>query len=104
MRSQSLVPSGEPRLTFDSAPKSHMALYKAFHEGDYKRAKKLQDILADGDLAQQKLGVAGLKTIVSEWYGYGSGLARSPLPSGNVEAMHAQKGPLDALRALEESL
>lgn len=81
-----------------------MALYKAFHDGDYKRAKKLQDILADGDLAQQKLGVAGLKLIVSEWYGYGSGLARSPLPCGNPEAMQAQKGPLDALLDLEKSL
>lgn len=60
--------------------------------------------MADGDLAQQKLGVAGLKLIVSTWYGYGNGRARSPLPSGNSEAMQAQKGPLDALLELEKSL
>lgn len=87
-----------------SAPKAHVALYKAYRDEDYKRARKIQDILADGDLAQQKLGVAGLKLIVSQWYGYGSGLARSPLPSGSLEAMRAQDGPLNALLELEKSL
>jgi hypothetical protein len=52
----------------------------------------------------QKLGVAGLKLIVKEYYGYGSGLARSPLPSGSEEALRGQKGVLDRLMELELSL
>jgi dihydrodipicolinate synthase/N-acetylneuraminate lyase len=87
-----------------SAPKAHVALHKAFNEGDYKRAKQLQDVLADGDLAMQKLGVAGLKLIVKSYYGYGNGLARSPLPNANEEAFKGQKGVLDKLMDLEFSL
>jgi dihydrodipicolinate synthase/N-acetylneuraminate lyase len=87
-----------------SAPRTHVALHKAFLEGDYKRAKELQDVLADGDLAMQKLGVAGLKWIVKSYYGYGNGLARSPLPNANEEAFGAQKGVLDELMKLEFSL
>jgi dihydrodipicolinate synthase/N-acetylneuraminate lyase len=91
-------------LLISSAPKAHVALFKAFQEGDYKRAKDLQDVLADGDLAMQKLGVAGLKFIVKSYYGYGSGIARSPLPCANEEAFAAQKGVLDELMKLEFSL
>ena len=87
-----------------SAPKAHVALFKAFQEGDYKRAKDLQDVLADGDLAMQKLGVAGLKLIVKSHYGYGNGIARSPLPCANEEAFKGQKGVLDELMDLEFSL
>ena len=87
-----------------SAPKAHVALFKAFQEGDYKRAKDLQDILADGDLAMQKLGVAVLKLIVKSHYGFGNGIARSPLPCANEEAFKGQKGVLDELMDLEFSL
>jgi dihydrodipicolinate synthase/N-acetylneuraminate lyase len=87
-----------------SAPKAHVAIQNAFLAGDYKKAKDLQDTLADGDLAMQKLGVAGLKLIVKTYYGYGNGLARSPLPNANAEALQGQKGPLDKLMDLEFSL
>jgi hypothetical protein len=52
----------------------------------------------------QKLGVAGLKFIVKGYYGYGNGLARSPLPNANEEAFGVQKGVLDKLMDLEFSL
>ena len=52
----------------------------------------------------QKLGVAGLKLIVKSYYGYGSGIARSPLPCANEEAFKGQKGVLDELMDLEFSL
>jgi len=92
------------RRANSSAPKAHVALHKAFNEGDFKKAKQLQDVLADGDLAMQKLGVAGLKFIVKSYYGYGNGLARSPLPNANEEAFGVQKGVLDKLMELEFSL
>jgi len=60
--------------------------------------------LADGDLAMQKLGVAGLKWIVKSYYGYGNGLARSPLPGASEEAFNGQKATLDRLMDLEFSL
>jgi hypothetical protein len=52
----------------------------------------------------QKLGVAGLKWIVKSYYGYGNGLARSPLPRANVDAFQGQKKVLDKLMDLEFSL
>jgi hypothetical protein len=52
----------------------------------------------------QKLGVAGLKLIVKTYYGYGSGLARSPLPNANAEALAGQRAVLDKLMDLESSL
>ena len=52
----------------------------------------------------QKLGVAGLKWIVKSYYGYGNGLARSPLPGANEEAFNGQKATLDRLMDLEFSL
>jgi len=52
----------------------------------------------------QKLGVAGLKFIVKSYYGYGNGLARSPLPNANEDAFGVQKGVLDKLMELEFSL
>lgn len=102
--SSAFSPSVVCRRADGSAPKAHVALYKAFNQGDYKRAKQLQDVLADGDLAMQKLGVAGLKFIVKTYYGYGNGLARSPLPGANEEAFNGQKEVLDKLMDLEFSL
>lgn len=81
-----------------------MALIKAFQKGDYTRARQLQDLLADADLAQQKLGVSGLKLAVSEYFGYGSGKARSPLPAGDLQKFNAVKGSLDQLVELEKNL
>jgi len=86
------------------APKSHAALYKAWTAGDLKGAKKIQDVLADADLAQQKLGVPGLKLAVSHYFGYGSGVARSPLPTGDGAKLASLADPLQKLVDLENSL
>ncbi|WVF66077.1 hypothetical protein IAT40_000816 [Kwoniella sp. CBS 6097] len=86
------------------APKAHAALYQAWTAGDLKRAKKIQDLLSDADLAQSKLGVAGLKLAVSKYFGYGSGIARSPLPKGNEATLAAQDAQLGKLVEFESSL
>ena len=87
-----------------SAPKTHVALYKAWTAGDLAKAKQIQDLLSDADLAQTKLGVAGLKLATSHYFKYGSGKARNPLPSGNPTALDAQKEVLDKLYQFETSL
>ena len=87
-----------------SAPKAHVALHKAHLDGDLARARELQTVLAEGDLAQSKLGVAGLKLAVSNYFGYGSGRARRPLPDGGNDALAAQTKVLDRLIQLEKSL
>ena len=87
-----------------SAPKVHVALYKACQARDYDKAKSLQDLISDADLAQSKLGVAGLKLAVSHCFGYGSGQARSPLPNGKAAVLEAQSGVLDRLIEMEKSL
>lgn len=86
------------------APKTHVALYNAWTAGDLAKAKEIQDLLSDADLAQSKLGVAGLKLATSHYFKYGSGKARNPLPSGNPSALEAQKGILDKLYQFETSL
>lgn len=86
------------------APKAHVALYIAWTAGDIAKAKEIQDLLSDADLAQSKLGVAGLKLATSHYFKYGSGKARNPLPSGNPSALEAQKGILDKLYQFETSL
>ena len=82
----------------------HVALYKACRAGDWEKAKALQDLIADSDLAQSKLGVAGLKLAVSQYFRYGSGQARSPLPNGNPTVLDAQKVVLERLIQMEKSL
>ncbi|OCF36237.1 hypothetical protein I316_02110 [Kwoniella heveanensis BCC8398] len=86
------------------APKAHAALFRAWTSGDLKKAKEIQDLLSDADLAQSKLGVSGLKLAVSKYFGYGSGIARSPLQKGNETTLSAQEAQLSKLVEFESSL
>ena len=81
-----------------------MAVYERISAGDLKGAKEVQDVLSDADSSQQKLGVAGLKLAVSHYFGYGSGMARSPLQMVDPSRLAAQEGPLGRLVALENRL
>ena len=94
----------DDKRTLFRAPKAHVAVYERFMAGDLKAAKAVQDVLADADLSQQKLGVSGLKFAVSHYFGYGSGRARSPLPAGDDMRLQAEEVPLKALVDLENSL
>ena len=87
-----------------SAPKAHVALYQAVMKGDLKRARELQNIISDADLAQQKLGVSGMRYAVTQYFGYGAGHPRIPMPQPNVAVFEANKPVLDELIALEKSL
>lgn len=61
-------------------PKIHNRLYALWKEGKTEEAMKLQMLLAHSDWAVGKLGgIAGLKGLVSTYFGYGEGRVRSPL-------------------------
>lgn len=73
-------------------------------KGDLVKAKQLQDLLSDADLAAVKLGVAGLKLACSHYYGYGSGRARRPLPDGDAVKLQSAGTVLDKLVEVEDGL
>lgn len=79
-------------------------MYQAITSGDLAKAKAIQDVLSDGDLAQSRLGIGGLKYAVSQFYGYGSGRARRPLQDGSETSFTAQKQVLQRVYELEQSL
>lgn len=98
--------SNQPRwyLTRASFPKAHVALYDAVLSGDLSKAKQIQTLLSDGDLAQSRLGIGGLKYAVASLYGYGSGRTRRPLQDGTNAGFQAQKDTLQKVYDLEASL
>ena len=64
------------------APKVHGKLLKLFKDGKITEAMELQAKLGHADWAIQKIGgIGGVKAIVSENFGYGKNVVRSPLKS-----------------------
>lgn len=84
-------------------PKAHVALYRAFTNGDMNEAKRLQALLSHADWQVQKTGVAGLKTLVAHYYDYGGGISRRPLQSPDVVSFVAPQ-KVEELMQLEKSL
>jgi 4-hydroxy-2-oxoglutarate aldolase len=86
-------------------PKVHLALLKAYDAGDLKEAQRLQTLLSKADWVLVQLGVAGLKTALERYYGYGGGRSRRPL--GMVASAKFEGEPdaiLKGLVDLENSL
>jgi 4-hydroxy-2-oxoglutarate aldolase len=69
------------------APKTHVKLLDLWRDGKLQEAQKLQSVLSDADGALQKVGVAGVKAIVSHFFGYGTGKGRRPLGTANVGSL-----------------
>lgn len=65
-------------------PKVHIHLLRLYDEGKLAEAQKLQTHLSQADWALVQLGVAGLKSALDRYYGYGAGRSRRPL--GLVES------------------
>jgi 4-hydroxy-2-oxoglutarate aldolase len=79
-------------------PKTCVALQRAYEQGDHKRARYLQGVLARADEIVQKSGVVGTKAILQEWYGYG-GFARRPLPRfGEGVSQDEWRGWIEGMR------
>lgn len=65
-------------------PKLHIKLLRLYEQGNLKEAIELQSKLSYADGVLVKVGVAGVKAIVSHYFCYGSGRGRRPLGNANV--------------------
>ncbi|PYI31329.1 aldolase [Aspergillus indologenus CBS 114.80] len=71
------------------APKVHVEVLRRYQDGDIRGAQELQSCLSHADDALVKVGVTGVKAIVSHHFGYGSGQGRKPLESRTVDTLSA---------------
>lgn len=69
------------------APKAHVELLRLYQSGDLKAAIELQSKLSHADWALSKVGVAGVKAVVSHFFSYGTGRGRRPLGVTTVSAL-----------------
>jgi 4-hydroxy-2-oxoglutarate aldolase len=69
-------------------PKVHRHAYDLFKAGKIDEALKLQGLLGKADWATSKIGgIAGVKAIVSEHFGYGQPIVRGPLRTLNYQTL-----------------
>ncbi|KAH7018913.1 hypothetical protein EDB80DRAFT_561612 [Ilyonectria destructans] len=86
-------------------PKVHVELIRLYQSGDLEKAQAIQKQLALADWALLKFGISGVKTACCKWFGYGTGVVRSPLPSVEASALSGVSiGSLQAVVDLELSL
>lgn len=88
------------------APKAHVKAFKLFNEGKIAEAQELQNIFAHADWAVGKIGgVAGLKLVVSKYFGYGTGAVRGPLSVVGEDRLKGTDGEwIRKLVEIEKSL
>lgn len=85
------------------APKTHVRLLQLYQDGDLKAAIELQSKLSHADWALSKVGVAGVKAVVSHFFSYGSGRGRRPLGQTTVSALSDDiVGPIKEVIELEK--
>lgn len=85
------------------APKTHVRLLQLYQNGDLKAAIELQSKLSHADWALSKVGVAGVKAVVSHFFSYGSGRGRRPLGLTTVSALSDDiLGPIKEVIDLEK--
>ncbi|POR31112.1 Dihydrodipicolinate synthetase family protein [Tolypocladium paradoxum] len=79
------------------APKTHVRLLRLYQGGNLKAASELQSKLSHADWALSKVGVAGVKAVVSHFFSYGSGRGRKPLGFTTALAL-----PDDIIRPIKD--
>ncbi|PYH85796.1 aldolase [Aspergillus uvarum CBS 121591] len=85
------------------APKVHVEVLRRYQDGDIRGAQELQSCLSHADDALVKVGVTGVKAIVSHHFGYGSGQGRKPLESRTVDTFSANVlDPIQRVVGLEK--
>ncbi|PYI16571.1 aldolase [Aspergillus violaceofuscus CBS 115571] len=85
------------------APKVHVEVLRRYQDGDIRGAQELQSCLSHADDALVKVGVTGVKAIVSHHFGYGSGQGRKPLESRTVDTFSANVlNPIQSVVDLEQ--
>lgn len=85
-------------------PAVHVKLYKLWAQGQIDEAMKIQQKLAHADWETQKMGVGGIKGIVTQQWGYGEPRVRGPLPSGDIGYKLQEGGVLEDLVKLEKNI
>lgn len=85
------------------APKTHARLLQLYRDGDLKAAIELQSKLSHADWALSKVGVVGVKAVVSHFFAYGSGRGRKPLGLTTVSSLSDDIiGPIKEVIDLEK--
>lgn len=78
-------------------PKLHVHLLKLYTDGKLQEAMEVQTKLSHADWTLSKVGVAGVKSVVAEFFSYGSARARRPLGRFDIKNLSE-----NAYRSLEE--
>jgi 4-hydroxy-2-oxoglutarate aldolase len=85
------------------APRTHVYLLNLWKEGKLKEARELQSKLSNADGALQKVGVTGVKAVVSHFFGYGTGKGRRPLGTMSMKTLNEDiLGPIAEVIELEK--
>lgn len=85
------------------APKAHVKMLELYKTGDLEKAIELQTKLSHADWNLSKVGVAGVKAVIAEFFGYGSGRGRRPMGSFDVSTLSAAaKESLSAIVEVEK--
>lgn len=68
-------------------------------------AQELQSKLSHADWALTKVGIAGVKAIVSQHFGYGTGRGRKPLGNTTITSLSEESvAPISAVVDLEKNI
>ncbi|KIW23629.1 uncharacterized protein PV07_11815 [Cladophialophora immunda] len=84
-------------------PKLCVKVFDLYKAGKLEEAQKLQAILARADLVVGEGGVAGTKSGLQTWFGYG-GIPRRPLPQLNPDTATKFNSLLEEAVALEKGM
>ena len=87
-------------------PRTHRALWDAWHGGLTDHARNIQRMLAHGDAIVSKYGGIGfIKALIAQEFGYGRPTVRGPLATASVDGLSsADATMLKELIAFENSI
>ncbi|KAJ5507678.1 Aldolase-type TIM barrel [Penicillium freii] len=86
-------------------PKLHVEVLRYYKKGELRAAQELQSKLSHADWTLTKVGIAGVKAIVSHHFGYGTGRGRRPLGNTTIMALSQEiVAPLNEVVDLEKLL
>jgi 4-hydroxy-2-oxoglutarate aldolase len=74
-------------------------LLQLYQQGNLKAAQDLQSQLSHANWALSKVGVAGVKAVVSHHFGYGTGRGRRPLGLTSVTKLS-----IDTLERIQQAI
>ncbi|CRL17817.1 Aldolase-type TIM barrel [Penicillium camemberti] len=86
-------------------PKLHVEVLRSYEKGELQAAQELQSKLSHADWALTKVGIAGVKAIVSHHFGYGTGRGRKPLGNTTITTLSQEiVAPINEVIDLEKLL